>query len=381
MRPSNLAVAVAATVASTAQACASPPTSNSQSGTPLATMHQGFNYGNSNSTGGCRTHDDYTRLFNLARSLPAPGQDVAFTSARLYTSIECGTEGSAAPRPISAFQAAVDTNTTLLVGLWASSGQDGFTRELNTLVAALADPGYGAQLAALVVGVAVGSEDMFRADAIARGTCGPDVAHCQAGATAGEIAAYVQQARAALQGTALAGVAIGHVDTPAAWLLDGAAALVQQLDWVGHNSYPYWEASGQDNGIDTAGGRFDGALGITIGAAGSRPVWVTETGWPSSKCFLFCLLQMRLATCGRLKMIVVGVLTGDLGGPKSGNAEASPANAMKYWDEVGRQRLFGQRCTWWYILEDSNPDQSALSFAIWDTNTGQTRFALDGSGG
>ncbi|KAI6555983.1 hypothetical protein MCOR04_010351 [Pyricularia oryzae] len=350
MRPSNLAVAVAATAASTAQACASPPTSNSQSGTPLATMHQGFNYGNSNSTGGCRTHDDYTRLFNLARSLPAPGQDVAFTSARLYTSIECGTEGSAAPRPISAFQAAVDTNTTLLVGLWASSGQDGFTRELNTLVAALADPGYGAQLAALVVGVAVGSEDMFRADAIARGTCGPDVAHCQAGATAGEIAAYVQQARAALQGTALAGVAIGHVDTPAAWLLDGAAALVQQLDWVGHNSYPYWEASGQDNGIDTAGGRFDGALGITIGAAGSRPVWVTETGWPSS-------------------------------GPKSGNAEASPANAMKYWDEVGRQRLFGQRCTWWYILEDSNPDQSALSFAIWDTNTGQTRFALDGSGG
>ncbi|TLS22386.1 uncharacterized protein PpBr36_10081 [Pyricularia pennisetigena] len=341
MRPRSLAVALAATSPLAAQAC------TTQGSTPSAGIHQGFNYGSRNSTGGCRDRGEFTRLFNLARSLPAASPDGAFSSARLYTTIECGTEGSPDPRPISAFQAAVDTNTTLLLGLWASSGQVGFTRELNTLVAALADPAYGSQLAGLVVGLAVGSEDMFRADAIARGTCGADVSRCAAGATAAEIAAYVQQTRAALQGTALAGVAIGHVDTPGAWVLDGAAALVQQLDWVGHNSFPYWEEGGQENGIDNAGGRFDGALGVTIAAAGRLPVWVTETGWPSS-------------------------------GPNSGNAEASPANAMKYWRDVGRQRLFGQRCTWWYILEDSNPDQSALSFAVWDSSAGQTRFSLDG---
>ncbi|TLD18489.1 hypothetical protein PspLS_10323 [Pyricularia sp. CBS 133598] len=343
MRFRNLVVALAAgVVAPTAKACVQAGTTNTLTG-----IQQGFNYGNQNSTGGCRDQVEFARLFRLARSLAASPQNGVFSSARLYTTIECGTEGAPVPTPISAFQAAVDTNTTLLVGLWASSGQDGFTRELNTLLAALANPDYGSQLAGLVVGVAVGSEDMFRADAIARGTCGPDVSHCQAGATAGEIAKYVQQTRAALRGTALAGVAIGHVDTPNSWVLDGVAALVQELDWLGHNSYPYWEASGQDNGIDTAGGRFDGALGVTIGAAGNRPVWVTETGWPSR-------------------------------GPKSGNAEATPANAMKYWDDVGRQRLFGQRCTWWYILEDSNTDQSALSFAVLDADTGQARFTVGG---
>ncbi|KAI6363894.1 hypothetical protein MCOR25_005744 [Pyricularia grisea] len=342
MRPRNLALAIAATISSSARTCIQAMTTDNQSNIS-AIIHQGFNYGAQNVTGGCRGHDDYTRLFNLARSLPSGN----FTSARIYTSIECGTEGAQTPKPISAFQAAVETNTSLLVGLWASEGQDEFTKELNALKSALSDPTYGSQLAGLVVGVAVGSEDMYRADSITRGTCGANVSQCAAGATADQLVAYVQQTRAALQGTALAAAAIGHVDTPDSWASNGSAALVQQLDWVGHNSFPYWESSGQDNGIDAAGGRFQGALGVTIGAAGGRPVWVTETGWPAN-------------------------------GPKLLNAEATPANAMKYFHDVGRQQLFGQRNTWWYILEDSNPNQSSLSFAVWNQTTGQTTFSLEG---
>ena len=53
----------------------------------ISAVQQGFNYGATNNDGSCRAYNDFKSQFNTANSLPnAPG----FTSARLYTSIQCG---------------------------------------------------------------------------------------------------------------------------------------------------------------------------------------------------------------------------------------------------------------------------------------------------
>lgn len=71
-----------------------------------------------------RTLQDFTDQFNAAKELP--GTDGQFTSARLFTMIQGGSDGDI----ISAIQAAIDTDTTVLLGLWASAGQEAFDGEL-----------------------------------------------------------------------------------------------------------------------------------------------------------------------------------------------------------------------------------------------------------
>lgn len=74
--------------------------------------------------GSPRTQQDFTDQFNAAKELA--GTNGAFTSARLFTMIQAGTAGDL----ISAIQAAVDTDTSLLLGLWGSAGQQAFDLEL-----------------------------------------------------------------------------------------------------------------------------------------------------------------------------------------------------------------------------------------------------------
>lgn len=74
--------------------------------------------------GSPRTLQDFTDQFNAARELP--GTNGQFTAARLFTMIQAGTSGDL----IAAIQAAVDTNTSLLLGLWGSAGQEAFDLEL-----------------------------------------------------------------------------------------------------------------------------------------------------------------------------------------------------------------------------------------------------------
>merc|ERR1712144_78759 len=59
----------------------------------------------------------FTAEFNAAKGLA--NTDGAFSSARLYTMIQSGTDNS----PISAIPAAIATDTKLFLGLWASAGQ------------------------------------------------------------------------------------------------------------------------------------------------------------------------------------------------------------------------------------------------------------------
>lgn len=289
---------------------------------------QGFNYGSTNADGSCRGYSDFVRYFNDAKSLPGAS---GFTAARLYTSIQCGTASS----PIDAFRAAIDTDTKILVGLWASAGRDVYQNELNALLAAARD--LGTAFTDRVVGISVGSEDLYRSSP--QGVA----SNAGVGATGAEIEGYIGWMRDWLRDTALGSKPIGHVDTWTAWVLPENRGVIASVDFLAHNSFPYFEST-RPNSIELAAQNFRDALAQTEAVANGKEVWVTETGWPRV-------------------------------GPNSGDAVASTENSQRYWKEVGCS-LFGKKNAFWYTLKDANSAQTDLSFAITPAENGTPFFDL-----
>jgi glucan endo-1,3-beta-D-glucosidase len=97
------------------------------------------------------------------------------------------------------------------------------------------------------------------------------------------------------------------------------------LTCTDHVSYPYYEKD-KGNSYANLTNVWDYISSQVNSAAAvySKPVWVTETGWPTS-------------------------------GPDFGEAKASVDNAKGYWDTIGCGKLFGRTNTWWYNIRDSNP--------------------------
>jgi glucan endo-1,3-beta-D-glucosidase len=122
--------------------------------TASASGIKGFNYGANFNNNQAKQQADFEYEFNAAKQLP--NTNAQYTSARLYTMIQHGTTNTV----ISAIQAAINTKTTLLLGMWASAGQANFDNEIVALKAAITK--YGQPFADLVVGISVGSEDLYR---------------------------------------------------------------------------------------------------------------------------------------------------------------------------------------------------------------------------
>ncbi|KKY19948.1 putative gpi-anchored cell wall beta-endoglucanase [Diplodia seriata] len=289
-----------------------------------AAQIKGFNYGSTLTTGAAKSTADFTTEFNLAKNLVGAS---GFTSARLYTMIQGGT----ASTPIAAIQAAIDTKTSLLLGLWASAGQASFDNEVAALKAAIAQ--YSSAFTDLIVGISVGSEDLYRVSPTGI------INKSGAGADPQVLVSYIDQVRAAIAGTAAAGASIGHVDTWTAFVNGSNSAVIDAVDWLGFDGYPYFQNT-QANAIANAKALFDDSVAATRGAAKGKPVWITETGWPVS-------------------------------GPQENEAVASVANAKTYWDEVGCP-LFGNTNTWWYTLQDAVPDTPSPSFGLVPAGGGDT---------
>jgi glucan endo-1,3-beta-D-glucosidase len=296
--------------------------------TAVAAQTTGFNYGATNADGSCRGYNDFVRFFNEAKALPGTS---GFQAARLYSSVQCGT----AADPIEAFRAAVDTNTQLLVGLWASAGRPAYENELNALLAGARN--LGPAFTDRVIGIGVGSEDLYRSSQ--QGV----INDAGVGATGAEIEGYIGWLRDWMRGTTLEGKPVGHVDTWTAWILPEGRGVANSVDWLGHNSFPYFETE-RANSIEAAAENFRTAVGQTESVAGGKPVWVTETGWP------------RL-------------------GPSSRDAVASVDNSQRYWREVGCP-LFGTRNVFWYTLKDANSAQNELSFAVTPLDSGTPFYSL-----
>lgn len=176
----------------------------------------------------------------------------------------------------------------------------------------------------LVLGISVGSEDLYRvSESGIRNKAG-------LGKSAKDIISFISQVRTALASTPLSSIPVGHVDTWSAWTNTSNSAVIDAVDFLGTDLYPYYEDD-KDNGIENSKGIFDSTLKNVTSKAKGKEIWITETGWPVS-------------------------------GPTVGKAVASDVNAKAYWDQVGCG-LFGRRNVWWYTLRDSNPDNEA-KFAV-----------------
>ena len=163
---------------------------------------------------------DFATEFATAKNLVGTS---GFTSARLYTMIEPGTTDT----PISAIKAAIDTNTTLLLGLFCSQGDQNFTHETQALASAISQ--YGTSFTDLIVGVSVGSEDLYR----------DSVATDGVGDTPANINKYIKQTRQVLQKASVS-KPVGHVDTDLIWMNSSSGGLVlPNVDFVGVDTYPY----------------------------------------------------------------------------------------------------------------------------------------------
>ncbi|KAK0100521.1 hypothetical protein ONS95_006982 [Cadophora gregata] len=277
--------------------------------TASAAAYKGFNYGATKSDGYApRLQSDFQALFQTSKNLIGAS---GFTSARLYTTIQAGT----ASDPTSAIPAAIAEDISLLVTLWASG--TAFPNELTALKTAIAQ--YGSAFTSRVAGISIGSEDLYRISPTgiaASSTVGADPA---------TIVDYIKQVRSAIAGTALSAAPVGHVDTWTAWVNGSNQAVIDNCDWIGVDAYPYFQNT-QSNGIENGAALFNEAVDNTVKAVGSKPVWITETGWPAS---------------GKTENLAV---------PNTNNAQ-------KYWQEVGCPR-FDVVNTWWYTLEDTDNNAS-----------------------
>ncbi|KAL2852052.1 glycoside hydrolase superfamily [Aspergillus pseudoustus] len=266
-------------------------------------VSKGFNYGDTKPDGSIKSQADFQNEFQTAKNLEGTS---GFNSARLYTMIQGGSTNT----PIAAIPAAIAEETTLLLGLWASGGN--MDNEIAALKSAISQ--YGDDFTKLVVGISVGSEDLYR-----NSETGVQ-ANAGIGIEAEELVSYITQVREAISGTSLSDASIGHVDTWNAWTNGSNAAVINAVDWLGFDGYPYFQST-MSNSISDAKSLFDEAVEKTRSAANGKEIWITETGWPVS-------------------------------GDQQNLAVASVENAKTFWDEVGCP-LFDNVNTWWYILQDA----------------------------
>lgn len=281
-----------------------------------AKNYLGFNSGATLANREAKFKADFTAEFKTAQGLKtAPGD---FSAVRLYTNIQAYSEDD----PIEAFEAAIDTETEILLGVW-TSGTDNIDKEINALKKAIEK--YGTDLTDLIIGVSVGSEDLYRNSVTGVKNKGG------VGVQPDALVDFINDFRKAFKSTPISKIPVGHVDTWDVWGNATNKAVLDAIDFIGVDEYPYYE-NGKGNGIENAGKLFNKAYEATISASGGKPVWVTETGWPYK-------------------------------GPDWDEAVPSVKNAQKYWRDVGCKYLFNKTPTFWYNLRDSNPDNK-MKFAI-----------------
>lgn len=178
---------------------------------------RGFNSGGTGPNG-VKHAADFRKEFDRIHTLPGTAP---FTSVRLYTMIQAGTAND----PVEAFRPAINTKTHLLLGLWASAGQEAFNNELAALRKAIT--AHQAHWKDIVVGLVIGSEDMYRIT--------PTGIRNKAGMGAGPdvLVDYIKQTRAVLKGTVAEGTKVAHVDTWTAWVNGSNAAVIDAVDVIG----------------------------------------------------------------------------------------------------------------------------------------------------
>jgi glucan endo-1,3-beta-D-glucosidase len=166
--------------------------------TAAAENYLGFNSGSTFTDRSAKFKKDFVEEFKAAKSLEnAPGD---FTAVRLYTNIQAYAQDD----PIEAFEAAIETKTKLLLGVWAS-GTDNIDKELTALKKAVTK--HGKDLTDLVIGISIGSEDLYRTSVTGV------INKSGVGNTPEAILGFINDFKTEFKGTGLASTPVGYVPT------------------------------------------------------------------------------------------------------------------------------------------------------------------------
>jgi glucan endo-1,3-beta-D-glucosidase len=272
----------------------------------VSTIYTGFNYGafwgvDSN----VKKTVDFQAGFSYAQNLTSK---VRFNSARLFT---CKTQGTV-DEPTEAFDAAINTKTNLFLGFWITPANKGdplediMKNELSALEKGFQK--HGQALADLVIGLSVGSEDIYRSED------SNDV-----GVEATEVSATIKKVKDTIASSSFAAYMkdkpIGHVDTAKHAVVDGA-------DFFGMTAYPYWNKDSIAKGQES----FEAALNDLKQRAGDTPIWIAEMGWPYE-------------------------------GVSQGDAVASAENMQRYWNDIGCKVVDEYTTFWFELIKDSEANQ------------------------
>ncbi len=159
---------------------------------------------------------------------------------------------------IQAIPAAIATKTSLLLGLWASAGESNIQNEIIALKAAIST--YGTAFTDLIASISVGSEDLYRISSTG-------VANkAGIGAEPQDVVNYIGQVRSAIAGTVASGALVGHVDTWTAWVNSSNNAVIDAVDFIGMDAYPYF----QPNDVSPANSCSASVRLLTVGCRPTR---------------------------------------------------------------------------------------------------------------
>ncbi|KAK4544669.1 hypothetical protein LTR36_003918 [Oleoguttula mirabilis] len=258
---------------------------------------KGFNVAATNIDGTCKTTAQWETAFTKLAGLP---QDI--TSVRLYASSDCNTLEYAVP-------AAIATGTQILVGVWTEDSAH-YTLEKNALEAAI-----NAHGSDWIVAISVGSEDLYRGDT-----------------TASALATQINEVRTIVRDLGVT-QQVGHVDTWTAWVNSTNEAVITASDFIGLDSYPYFQDAAIGDAYDTFWDSVTATRDQVAAVSPGKWVWVTETGWPVS-------------------------------GPDYGDAVASVKNAQTYWRSVACS-AFESIHVFWYAYQDYG---ASPSFGVFGDN-------------
>ncbi|KAF2084968.1 glycoside hydrolase family 17 protein [Saccharata proteae CBS 121410] len=270
---------------------------------PLASaFHKGFNIAAERPDGSCKTQADWAYNFKIMKSLPGNFKDV-----RVYASSDCNTLANAVP-------AAIAADVQLLVGVWTQDAAH-YTAEKEALKAAIDAHGVS-----WISAVSVGSEDLYRGEA-----------------TPEEMAQHVYDVRGMISQKQYGGdgIWVGHVDTYEMWNAT-SSALIEAVDFVGMDAYPFWQGVTAENGGKTFQEAIDATQGFIKQYNPDAHLWITETGWPTA-------------------------------GPNFDASTASVANGKTYWQQVMCQ-IAPDYATYWYTLRDYYVAPASQAFGVLDEN-------------
>jgi len=198
---------------------------------------RGINYGFQNPDNSCPS---YEQVLNDWKQIATYAEAV-----KIFSLIAC----DGAHFSLQAIQDGVG-----LQFFWGMNAGDDFPRELAKMQQ-LKSMGYSFDH---IIGVTVGSEDIYRNDN---------------DATKNNLISAVKQTKAMLQSLGVTNVPVTHTDV----YFKQPADLVAEMDVVMFNAFTFWEGSTPQDGLAAMQNHFSYMQTIAQG----KTIWLGETGWPT----------------------------------------------------------------------------------------------------